>query len=71
VIVGIDGKSVKSMDDVIGAIDAKKPGDKVNLKLLRGSKQRAATVTLGNRPQNADQSFPQNQGQQLPPGLSP
>jgi S1-C subfamily serine protease len=71
VIVGIDGKGVKSMDDVIGAIDAKKPGDKVNLKLLRGSKQRAATVTLGNRPQNADQSFQQNQGQQLPPGLSP
>jgi S1-C subfamily serine protease len=71
VIVAIDGKSVKSMDEVIGAVDAKKPGDKVNLKLLRGSKQRTATVTLGTRPQNADQSFQQNQNQQLPPGLSP
>jgi S1-C subfamily serine protease len=68
VIIGIDGKTVKSMDDVISAVDAKKPGDQVNLKLLRGSKQRSATVTLGNRPQNADQSFQQNQ---QAPGLVP
>jgi S1-C subfamily serine protease len=71
VILEIDGKTVKSMNDVIGAVDSKKPGEQVNLKLLRGSKQRSATVELGNRPQNADQSFQQNQDQQLPPGLSP
>jgi S1-C subfamily serine protease len=70
VLLEIDGKPVKSMDDVIAAIDAKKPGDTVTLKLLRGSKQRTATVELGSRPQNADQSF-QQPGQQLPPGLSP
>jgi hypothetical protein len=39
----------------------------VTVKLLRGSKQREATVTLGNRPQSADQSFQQNQNQA--PGL--
>jgi S1-C subfamily serine protease len=71
VILEIDGKTVKSMDDVIGVVDSKKPGEQVNLKLLRGSKQRSATVELGNRPQNADQSFQRNQDQQLPPGLSP
>ena len=61
VITQIAGNQVKSMDDVIKVIDSKKPGDQVNLKLLRGSKQREATVTLGNRPQNADQSFQQQQ----------
>jgi len=61
VITEIAGNQVKSMDDVIKVIDSKKPGDQVNLKLLRGSKQREATVTLGNRPQNADQSFQQQQ----------
>jgi putative serine protease PepD len=66
VIVEIDGKTVKSMNDVIGVVESKKPGDQVNLKLLRGSKQRTATAELGNRPQNADQSF-----QQQNPGLSP
>jgi S1-C subfamily serine protease len=71
VILEINGKTVKSMNDVIGVVDSKKPGEQVSLKLLRGSKQRSATVELGNRPQNADQSFQQNQDQQLPPGLSP
>ena len=66
VITEIAGNQVKSMDDVIKVIDSKKPGDQVNLKLLRGSKQREATVTLGNRPQNADQSFQQQQSPSVP-----
>jgi S1-C subfamily serine protease len=69
VIVSIDGRAVDSMDDVIGAVDSKKPGEKVNLELLRGSKRRTATVELGDRPQNVDQSFQQNQDQTPP--LSP
>ena len=36
VLTGIDGKKVKSMDDVIAAVDSKKPGDEVTLELLRG-----------------------------------
>jgi S1-C subfamily serine protease len=56
VILEIDGKPVRSMDDVIKVVDSKKPGDQVRLKLLRAGKQREATVTLGNRPQSADQS---------------
>jgi S1-C subfamily serine protease len=60
VITAIDGNPVKSMDDVIKVVDSKKPGEQVNLKLLRGSKPREATVTLGNRPQSADQSFQQS-----------
>ncbi len=63
VLTGINGKSVKSMDDVVAVVDSKKPGDKVTLDLLRGKAKRTATVTLGNRPQNAQGQQPQ---QQLP-----
>jgi S1-C subfamily serine protease len=66
VLTAIDGKKVKSMDDVISIIDSKKPGDTVTLDLLRGQKHRTATVTLGNRPQSADQSL-----QQQSPNLIP
>jgi S1-C subfamily serine protease len=66
VLSGINGKKVKSMEDVIAIIDAKKPGDKVTLDLLRGQKHRTATVTLGNRPQSADQGL-----QQQSPNLVP
>jgi S1-C subfamily serine protease len=61
VLTGIDGKKVKSMDDVIKIVESKKPGDKVTLELLRGQKRRTATVTLGNRPESAGQSLQQPQ----------
>ena len=59
VLVGIEGKKVKSMDDVISVVDSKKPGDKVTLELLRGKDRRTATVTLGNRPANLQALQPQ------------
>jgi S1-C subfamily serine protease len=65
VLLEINGKRVTSMNDVISVVDSKKPGDTVNVKLLRGSKQRSATVTLGNRPQSAGQSF-KSQSPQVP-----
>ena len=50
VITEIDGIPIRSMDQVIAAVDAKKPGDEVELKLLRGSKSRVVKVELGDRP---------------------
>ena len=50
VITKIDGKTVKSMEDVIGVVDSKKPGDEVTVTLLRGKQERTVKVTLGNRP---------------------
>jgi len=50
VITEIDGIPIRSMDQVIAAVDAKKPGDDVELKLLRGSKRRVLKVELGDRP---------------------
>ena len=41
------------MDDVIAAVDAKKPGDDLQLTLLRGGNTRTVTVTLTERPAQA------------------
>ena len=50
VVTEIDGIPVRSMDQVIAAVDSKKPGDAVELKLLRGSRSRVVKVELGDRP---------------------
>ena len=68
VITKIDGKTVKSMENVIGVVDSKKPGDQVTVTLLRGKQERTAKVKLGNRP--TDTSSLQQQSPQTPQ-LSP
>jgi len=52
-IVKIDGKQISSPDDVVAAVNAHKPGDKVQVQFYRDGKLKSATVTLGNRPANA------------------
>lgn len=47
VIVGIDGKTVKNMADLRTYLFQKKPGDKVTLRVYRGSRQLDMTVQLG------------------------
>jgi S1-C subfamily serine protease len=53
VIKSIDGKTVKSMDDVVAVVDAKKPGDKVTLGIVHAGNDKTITVTLGQRPSQA------------------
>jgi S1-C subfamily serine protease len=53
VITAIDGKAVTGMDDVIGVVNQKQPGDEVRLSLADGDQERTVTVTLGDRPANA------------------
>jgi S1-C subfamily serine protease len=50
IITALDGKKVKSMEDLIGIVEAKKPGDELEVTLLRGGNEKTVTVTLGNRP---------------------
>jgi S1-C subfamily serine protease len=52
-IVEADGEPVESMTDVIAAVDAKQPGDEIELTLLRGDEERTVTVELGERPASA------------------
>jgi S1-C subfamily serine protease len=53
VITAIDGTDVAGMEDVIGVVNEKQPGDEVRLSLADGDEERTVTVTLGDRPANA------------------
>jgi S1-C subfamily serine protease len=66
VLVSIDGKRVKSMDDVISVVNDKQPGDEVTLGLRRGDQQRSVKAKLADRPASADSTFPDQGGQQTP-----
>jgi S1-C subfamily serine protease len=55
IIVSIEGKAVASAEDLANDIGAKKPGDTVNIGLLRanghgGYEHKTVSVTLGSRP---------------------
>jgi S1-C subfamily serine protease len=55
IIVGVDGKQVKTSEELAADIGAKKPGDTVSVELLRangtgGYAKKTITVTLGERP---------------------
>ena len=67
VLVAIDGKKVESMDDVIGIVSSKKPGDEITLELRRGEQKRSVKVKLGDRPASAGSSLQDQGGQQTPP----
>jgi S1-C subfamily serine protease len=53
-IVGIDGRPIKSPTDITSAIADNQPGDTVTIDYYRGTAKRTATLTLGNRPNRAD-----------------
>lgn len=48
VIIGIDGKTVKSFADLQEALARHRPGDKVKVKLIRDKKERTVELTLKN-----------------------
>jgi S1-C subfamily serine protease len=49
-ITDIDGRSVRSSDDVSAAVAARKPGEKAKVTVIRGGGRRTLTVDLGTRP---------------------
>jgi putative serine protease PepD len=51
VVVEVDGKAIETGDELREAIDAKKPGDELELKVQRGGDERDVTVELGTRPE--------------------
>ncbi|MBP9507424.1 MAG: PDZ domain-containing protein, partial [Bacteroides sp.] len=48
VIVGIDGKKVRTFADLQEALATHRPGDKVTVKLIRDKKEKSVTITLKN-----------------------
>jgi S1-C subfamily serine protease len=54
IITEADGKKVKSMDELVEAIQDSEPGDKLELKFLRGGDEKTVDVTLGTQPKNSE-----------------
>ncbi|HSR94024.1 MAG TPA: trypsin-like peptidase domain-containing protein [Solirubrobacterales bacterium] len=55
VITAVDGKKVVGMEEVINAVNAASPGDKMELTLDRDGNTKKVAVTLGVRPASAEE----------------
>ena len=54
IITEIDGKKISGMEDVVNLVNAAKPGETVDVKILRGDSTKDLTVTLGVRPSSVE-----------------
>ena len=52
-IVAVGARRISESADVATAVVARKPGDRVRVRVRRGGKKRALTVRLGTRPDTA------------------
>ncbi len=52
IIIGINGTTVNSAQDVSSIVSALRPGDEISLKLVRGTKTITLKVTLGTQPKS-------------------
>ena len=50
IVTAADGQEITTSDQLQKAVDAKKPGDTMELTVVRGGETRTVTVTLGTRP---------------------
>jgi S1-C subfamily serine protease len=53
IITEVDGKDLKSMDELVEIIQESKPGDELHLTILRGGDEKTADVTLGTQPEES------------------
>jgi putative serine protease PepD len=70
-ILAIDGRKVGKTDDLSNYLDTKRVGEVVKLEVLRDGKRQTIDVTLGEWPESAPRTPPQQPGFELPPGLPP
>jgi S1-C subfamily serine protease len=54
IVTKVDGKKVAGMEEVINAVNAASPGDKMTLTVDRNGKSQDIVVTLGVRPNSAE-----------------
>jgi S1-C subfamily serine protease len=50
IITELNGKKVAGIEQLVNVINSSKPGEDIEVTLLRGGKEKKVTVTLGNRP---------------------
>jgi S1-C subfamily serine protease len=54
IITEADGKKIGDMEELIELIQESKPGDSLELKILRGGQEKTADVTLGTQPKSSE-----------------
>ncbi|MFL5898347.1 MAG: S1C family serine protease [Solirubrobacterales bacterium] len=54
IITEADGEKIATMEELVEAIQESKPGDTLELTLLRSGKEKTADVTLGTQPKNSE-----------------
>jgi len=52
IITEVDGKKLKSMEELVELIQASEPGDELELTILRNGHEKTADVTLSTQPEN-------------------
>ncbi|MDC7239079.1 MAG: trypsin-like peptidase domain-containing protein [Spirochaetales bacterium] len=52
IITGINGEKIATLSDFYGALEASRPGDSVEVEVLRDAQYRTFKVTLSERPSN-------------------
>jgi Lon-like protease len=57
VIVAVDGHPVEESVDVVEAVQAREPGDPLNLDVLRDGRARSIELTLGSVPEDPEIAF--------------
>jgi S1-C subfamily serine protease len=50
VIVAVDGRPVRSADEVVREVSSRLPGEKITLAVVRGKTRKTVTAKLGARP---------------------
>ncbi|HYQ78120.1 MAG TPA: trypsin-like peptidase domain-containing protein [Solirubrobacterales bacterium] len=53
IITEVNGKKLKSMDELVEIIQGSKPGDELKLTIIRGGDEKTADVTLGTQPEES------------------
>ncbi len=56
IITEINGKKIAGMEELIEVVNRAKPGESLELKVLRDGQTKTATVTLGVRPASVEES---------------
>lgn len=56
IITKVDGKPISAMDEVVNLVNSAKPGDTLEVTVLRDGSTETVTVTLGDRPASARDS---------------
>ena len=54
IITEVNGKKVAGMEEIVEIVNAAKPGDSLELTILRDGSTKTATVTLGDRPEASE-----------------